>query len=53
MHSGTRLLLAEDALADALEDPAIAGLGLETLVFTRAAGAGLDDLLAEVPADPA
>lgn len=51
-HSGSRLLIAEDALAGALEDPAVAGLGpgtLDTHVFTRAAGAGLDALLAGVP----
>ncbi len=34
-HSGSRLLLAEDALAEALEDPALSGLGLESHVFTR------------------
>lgn len=51
-HSGSRVLLAEDELAGALEDPAVAGLSLDTHVFTRAAGAGLDALLEGVPADP-
>ena len=44
-HSGSRLLLAEDALAAATEQAPIAALGLDTVVFTRSAGAGLADLM--------
>lgn len=43
-HSGTSLLLVEDVLAGPTEDPSIAGLGIDTVVFSRAAGAGLDGL---------
>ena len=50
-HSGSRVLLAEDDLAAALEDPAVARLSLDTHVFTRAAGAGLDPLVDDVPRD--
>lgn len=46
-HSGARLLLVEDALAGPVEEPTVAGLGIDTVVFSRAAGAGLDALLAE------
>ncbi len=46
-HSGARLLVVEDALADALEAPDVARPGLDSVVFTRAAGAGLDDLAAD------
>ena len=48
-HSGSRLLLVEDVLADSVDDPRIDELGLETVRFTRDAGAGLDGLLS--PAD--
>ena len=46
-HSGARLLLAEDALAGATATPEIEALGIETVVFTRAAGTGLDELLSD------
>jgi fatty-acyl-CoA synthase len=43
-HGGARLLLAEDTLAEPIRAPLVAGLGIETVVFTRAAGAGLAEL---------
>jgi len=43
-HSGASLLLAEDVLASPTTDPTISALGIETVVFVRACGAGLDDL---------
>jgi fatty-acyl-CoA synthase len=43
-HSGTRLLVVEDVFADAIQAPQVSGLGLETVGFTRAAGAGLEHL---------
>ena len=43
-HSGARLLLAEDILAEVIRAPAVAGLGIDLVVFTRAAGAGLAEL---------
>jgi fatty-acyl-CoA synthase len=46
-HSGARLLVVEDVLAEATTASPIASLGIETVVFTRAAGAGLDDLAAD------
>ncbi|MBZ5739475.1 acyl-CoA synthetase [Nocardioides mangrovi] len=45
-HSGSRLLLAEDALADAVR-----GSAPELVVFDRDAGHGLDALLADVGAE--
>ena len=36
------LLLVEDGLADVRRTPPVAALGLDTVGFTRAAGAGLD-----------
>jgi fatty-acyl-CoA synthase len=44
-HSQARLLLVEDACADAVRQAPVADLGIETVVFTRAAGAGLDALM--------
>ena len=41
-HSGSRLLLVEDALADGV------GESLDRVTFTRRGGRGLDDLVAEV-----
>ncbi len=46
-HSGARLLLVEDVLAEATSAPQVHALGIDTLVFTRAAGAGLDQLASE------
>ena len=46
-HSGSRLLVVEDVFADALEAPQVAALGLESVHFTRAAGAGLEHLAAD------
>jgi len=46
-HSGAGLLLVEDGLAAATEQPPVAELGIETVVFTRTAGAGLDALMAD------
>jgi fatty-acyl-CoA synthase len=46
-HSGARLLLIEDALAAGAEQPPVAGLGIDTVTFRRAAGAGLDALMGE------
>jgi fatty-acyl-CoA synthase len=46
-HSGARLLVVEDVLAEATTDSAVTALGIDTVVFTRAAGAGLDALAAE------
>jgi fatty-acyl-CoA synthase len=45
-HSGTGLLLVEDGLAAAVEHPAVADLGVDTVMFTRSAGSGLDALMA-------
>jgi acyl-CoA synthetase (AMP-forming)/AMP-acid ligase II len=42
-HSGATLLLVEDTLAEPTRRPEVAELGIDTVVFTRAAGAGLDD----------
>ncbi len=51
-HSGARLLIVEDVFADVLSDDAVAALGVDTVTFTRAAGAGLDALLGDgVPID--
>ena len=46
-HSGAGTLLVEDVLADQLEAPDLAGLGLEPVVFRRQTGRGLDALLAD------
>ncbi|MBV9830019.1 MAG: AMP-binding protein, partial [Marmoricola sp.] len=46
-HSSARLLLVEDVLAEPVTAPPVADLGLDTVVFTRAAGAGLDALAAD------
>ena len=43
-HSGASLLLVEDVLAGASNDSEIAVLGIDTVVFTRAAGTGLSAL---------
>jgi fatty-acyl-CoA synthase len=43
-HSGARLLIVEDVLAGAKDTPEIAALEIDTEVFSRAAGAGLDAL---------
>jgi fatty-acyl-CoA synthase len=43
-HSGARLLVVEDVLAEATSAPPVATLAIDTVVFTRAAGAGLDEL---------
>ncbi len=45
-HCDPRLLIVEDVLAGPIGAPVIAGLGIDTVVFTRAAGAGLDALRA-------
>ncbi|MDQ6850172.1 MAG: long-chain fatty acid--CoA ligase [Actinomycetota bacterium] len=45
-HSGAGLLLVEDALAAATEQTPVAELGVDTVVFTRSAGSGLDALMA-------
>jgi fatty-acyl-CoA synthase len=44
-HSQARLLLVEDVLAEGVQQAPVADLGIETVVFTRAAGDGLDDLM--------
>jgi fatty-acyl-CoA synthase len=46
-HSGAALLVVEDVLAGALQAPELTGLGIESVVFTRAAGAGLEALAAD------
>jgi fatty-acyl-CoA synthase len=46
-HCGATLLLVEDALAEPTRRPEVAELAIETVAFTRAAGAGLDDLAIE------
>lgn len=43
-HSGPRLLIVEDTLAEGTREPAVANLGLDTVLFTRSAGSGLDAL---------
>jgi fatty-acyl-CoA synthase len=43
-HSAPRLLVVEDVLAEAVGAPEVTALGIETVVFTRNAGTGLDDL---------
>ncbi|MFN2562977.1 MAG: long-chain fatty acid--CoA ligase [Jatrophihabitans sp.] len=50
-HSDAGLLLVEDALAAAIEQPPVAALGLDTVGFTRAAGSGLDRLMADDDAE--
>jgi fatty-acyl-CoA synthase len=45
-HSGTRLLVVEDVLADTVKAAAVDPV-MEVVVFTRAAGAGLGHLLAD------
>jgi fatty-acyl-CoA synthase len=45
-HSDAGLLLVEDALAAAVEQPSVAAPGLDIVRFTRAAGSGLDALMA-------
>ncbi|SFC68780.1 fatty-acyl-CoA synthase [Nocardioides terrae] len=46
-HSGSGLLLVEDALAGPTNDPAITGLGMDVVGFSRAGGTGLQALMAE------
>ncbi|MDH2414165.1 long-chain fatty acid--CoA ligase [Nocardioides sp. CER19] len=46
-HSGASLLLVEDALAAPTADPTIIDLGIDTVVFTRGGGTGLDGLMAD------
>jgi fatty-acyl-CoA synthase len=46
-HSDAGLLLVEDVLAPATEQPSVATLGLDTVGFTRAGGSGLDALMAD------
>ena len=43
-HSGARLLVVEDVLSKATGAPQVARLGLDTVVFSRAAGAGLGEI---------
>ncbi len=45
-HSGAGLLLVEDGLAAAAEQTPVVDLGVDTVVFTRLAGSGLDALMA-------
>ena len=49
-HSGATLLIVEDVLAEPTRSPDVAGLGIETVVFTRSAGAGLDGPAIDGPA---
>jgi fatty-acyl-CoA synthase len=50
-HSGATLLIVEDVLAEPTSSPEVAGLEIDTLVFTRDAGAGLDGPAIEDTAD--
>ena len=43
-HSGVRLLVVEDVLSEVIRTPASESHEIDTVVFTRNAGAGLDDL---------
>jgi fatty-acyl-CoA synthase len=46
-QSGARVLIVEDALAEVAASPDAVGPGVETLVFTRDAGAGLEAITAD------
>jgi fatty-acyl-CoA synthase len=46
-HSGAGLLLVEDGLADPTHRSPVLDLAVDTVVFTRAAGSGLDALMAD------
>jgi fatty-acyl-CoA synthase len=46
-HGAAGSLLVEDVFADLVTSPDVAALGLEPVVFQRAAGRGLDSLMAD------
>ena len=48
-HSGATLLIVEDVLAEPTRSPEVAGLEIETVVFTRSAGSGLDGPAIDAP----
>jgi fatty-acyl-CoA synthase len=43
-HSASRLLIVEDVLVETVRDPEAGAPDIDTVVFTRAVGTGLDDL---------
>lgn len=50
-HSGARILLVEEDLAGATQHPQIAELGIDHIVFARAAGEGLDHVAVDDPSE--